>query len=440
MLLNNVDMPYRPQEKVDTVDQDTPGAHVPVRLVVCVDGTWGGPDGIHDAHEGNTSNVFRIWMAVKEGEVQDKHGKLWRQQKRYFKGIDDPSNWLSHLRAGVFAAGIEDQIKAVYHYCCRHAKHSCDEIYFFGFSRGAFVVRAVANMLVHLQVLSTCGDLDDTFDSMYKQAISIYKDVRQGQVTSSGQIFEYMSKTKAPPAIRFVGVLDCVKAYDDDGLYDISFMPTLGHCCQALALNEMRVSFRPELWSAPTDQEECHEKQNLESHSLLQAWFLGTHGDIGGSCAKDGLSLYPLQWLLSECNDTGLVLGSAHLTRKKTITREEVAVDDPLELVFPRHLDGTNEVPDIPHEFRTENGILVKLWDIRHVHKRDRYHLHINQRRVSRWVFSVAERTIFDQGNLIGYQSQGKDPKVGLMLLPFSLTSNNSSHWSVCTSFGISHL
>jgi uncharacterized protein (DUF2235 family) len=407
MLINTVDLPHRSYEKVkDDPAQDTPEAHLPVRLVVCVDGTWGGPDGIHDAHEGNTSNVFRIWMAVKEGVVQDKHGKLWRQQKRYFKGIDDTSNWISHSRSGAFATGIDDQIKAVYHYCCHYAKCDHDEIYFFGFSRGAFVVRAVANMLMHLRVLDTRGDLDDTFEDMYKQAIAIYKDIRQGQITSSGQIYEYMSKTKAPPTIQFIGVLDCVKAYEDKDLYDISLIPSLRHCRQALAMNETKVAFRPELFVS-SDEDDCYRKQNSDSHSLLQAWFLGTHGDIGGSCAKDGLSLYPLQWLLSESSDTGLVLGSTHLTRTTTIMREEVAVDDPLELVFPRDLDASNGSLANPHEIRTGNGITVKLWDIRHVHKRSCYNLHINQRRVSRWVFSISERVIFDQGQLIGYQPEG---------------------------------
>lgn len=73
----------------DTADEaidvcpDCAVAHIPRRIVCCVDGTWMEPDGmagfLADSFRGNASNVFRIWCSVKEGVVKDADGKSWQQ-------------------------------------------------------------------------------------------------------------------------------------------------------------------------------------------------------------------------------------------------------------------------------------------------------------------------------------------------------------------------
>lgn len=47
---------------------------------------------------------------------------------------------------------------------------------------------------------------------------------------------------------------------------------------------------------------------SLSRNSLVEAWFVGTHLDVGGGARDDGLSLYPLQWMLIESKAHGLCL------------------------------------------------------------------------------------------------------------------------------------
>lgn len=80
------------------------------------------------------------------------------------------------------------------------------------------------------------------------------------------------AQTRAAPAIRFLGVFDTVKALDDGYLYDISLTASAENSCQALAMNEQRTKFKPELWkpSAGTD-----DQGTETSKTFLQGWFVG---------------------------------------------------------------------------------------------------------------------------------------------------------------------
>lgn len=99
--------------------------------------------------------------------------------------------------------------------------------------------------------------------------------------------------------------------------------------------------------------------------SFDQAWFLGTHINIGGSAAKDGLALYSLQWMLTESKGKGLVL---EFDRSLD---ERAKIDDPLELVFPSS-DDLGKGVDMS-SFHIKNNLNVQMQDLRKVHKLSRY-------------------------------------------------------------------
>ncbi|KAL8766023.1 MAG: hypothetical protein Q9194_006392 [Teloschistes cf. exilis] len=118
---------------------------------------------------------------------------------------------------------------------------------------------------------------------------------------------------------------DTVKALDDAHIYDISFNKSTQNFRHALALNENRRHMKP-AYEFPKFGE---TKIALSKRSFVQAWFVGAHMDMGGSSAKDGLALYPLQRMLGESQSKGLVLEFEQLRAPWS------GIDDPLRVVFP---------------------------------------------------------------------------------------------------------
>ncbi len=70
---------------------------------------------------------------------------------------------------------------------------------------------------------------------------------------------------------------------------------------QALAIDERRTDFRPEIWR------DAHTGQSVE-----QRWFPGSHGDVGGQLggleAARPLSNLSLVWMLEKAEGAGLTL------------------------------------------------------------------------------------------------------------------------------------
>lgn len=171
-------------------------------------------------------------------------------------------------------------------------------------------------------------------------------------------------KTQESPAIEFLGLFDTVKYAKDPVNFDISFEPKFfKRARHALSLNEDRPQFVPELYEIPPEE-------GLPDDSLVQAWFLGSHADIGGGPEHDGLSLYPLQWMLLESRKHGLIL--EHKPQK----RFENLIDDPLKLVLPQKIPTPEQGSDIaqeadetqPWRYRYSNGIEVDMYDLRLSH------------------------------------------------------------------------
>lgn len=189
--------------------------------------------------------------------------------------------------------------------------------------------------------------------------------------------------------IRFVGAFDTVKAVNDDHIFDISLNGSIQNFRHALALNENREAMSPEY-----DFPQFVKNRQLLKQTFVQAWFVGAHIDMGGSSAKDGLSLYPLQWMLIESKKLGLKLGFSGTFGGRSRMR------NPLQLVG---LD----VASPPWTCATENKIPFEMIDVRHVHKDDRYGIHLNRAKSAFWRHKA--RVPFDQnGQLEGFCPFGK--------------------------------
>ena len=141
----------------------------------------------------------------------------------------------------------------------------------------------------------------------------------------------------------------------------------------------------------------------LSNRSIIQAWFVGAHLDMGGSAKRDGLALYPLQWILDESKSKGLLLEFSRLDHKWA------NIDDPLRVVFPTS-ESDGKGLNI-WTFETENGVTVRMQDLHRVHECEayggRYSIKVNKRKELYWPRKAREPFSNDTGVVKGYNPSG---------------------------------
>ncbi|MGH8260631.1 MAG: DUF2235 domain-containing protein, partial [Steroidobacteraceae bacterium] len=181
---------------------------------------------------------------------------------------------------------LSSSVKAAYAFVADNYQDG-DEIFLFGFSRGAYVVRSLAGLLgcVGLLRRSAMFRFEDVWD--------YYTRPKSQRIPGA---LDQVGKRLEDVRIRCIGVWDTVGALGVPGtklcsalyaFHDTSLGPHVQYAFQALALDERRGNFQPAIW-VPT-----HGDQVLE-----QVWFPGVHSDIGGGYHHHGLADTTLRWML----------------------------------------------------------------------------------------------------------------------------------------------
>lgn len=266
------------------------------RLIICCDGTWNNP-----AQEDNgvpaPTNVYKLYNAVAD---HDERHEV-KQLKYYHPGLGNEDGRLRALLGGAFGAGISEHICSAYHWLADNYAEG-DQIYLYGFSRGAFTVRSLAGFLAYgLPDLSNLSH-EESWDRVH----TLYKHVYRKKKSVSAWIsqgWDFFHQGDAVP-IRFIGVWDTVGALgipDDLEIFNIfdnkqkwQFHNTeLGQHVEtarhAMAIDETRSSFSVTRW------------KNIDSHSdAVEIWFPGVHADVGGGYADTDLANGALLWMITE--------------------------------------------------------------------------------------------------------------------------------------------
>jgi len=284
---------------------------MPKNIVVCCDGT---SNEIKD----NISNVLKLFRVVKKDANQYvfydpgvgtlSQNDQWGQIRYKFKGV-------LGLATGY---GLDDNILEAYNFLIDHYEDG-DQIYLFGFSRGAYTVRALAGF-IHL-----IGLIQPNQKNLCGYALTAYKQSSDKNNLAISWGFQKITSGRRVP-IKFIGVWDTVASVLVPRA-DRLFIPTLQTLPytrtnpsvkvfrQAMAIDERRRMFRLNKWNDPQDFVEnpfkktnSHPKQDIK-----QVWFAGVHSDIGGGYPEmeSGLSKYPLQWMINEAVSYGLLINKA---------------------------------------------------------------------------------------------------------------------------------
>ncbi|KAI0866151.1 hypothetical protein F4860DRAFT_459102 [Xylaria cubensis] len=328
------------------------------RVVVCVDGTWYDPNGVVVRREGNNSNIYRIYSSVKEGTfVQDN--RAVKQVAYYETGVGHDKQPLDNFNDSITTnqEAFDNQINRVFAFCCQQLSESTDELWLYGFSRGAYVLRVVADLFHQLTTVQTWDERE------YQHKINLLPPFRDSQhkAQSALKVFRYIAaKTWAhEPVIHFLGLLDSIRIGRESTRSQPALLRSTRTLRHALALNETRNSFQPSLFGPLPAL-----SPDLTQRSIIEAWFIGSHADIGGGSQDDGLSLYPLQWMFLESRIHGLIFEPSWDNQSLT--------EEPLGLVFPLVPDQDPSKPHTPLRpwtFQYKNGIEIEMVDIRSTHR-----------------------------------------------------------------------
>ncbi|RJO69180.1 DUF2235 domain-containing protein [Nocardia panacis] len=278
------------------------------RLVVCCDGTW-------KAESSTTvSNIIKIAETV----TFDAPGPLGQRIQQWVSYVSGPGarGFLAdRLMGGAFGLGLEANLSAAYWHLALNWEPG-DEIYIFGFSRGAYTARSLAGLIHRVGLLTP----EAMIRGAYPEAMRIY---RQAPPTDGVEPDQWRTfrrdNCQYPIKINFLGVFDTVGALGIPGLtarrhrfHDVKLTGNV-HCArQALAINERRRVFEPCLWTIPV---EPNIKYSRRIERVKQVWFEGVHSDVGGGYAESGLSDITLHWMIREAEAIGLVFDRERLDR-----------------------------------------------------------------------------------------------------------------------------
>lgn len=275
-------------------------------IVLLSDGTGNG------AAKRHRTNVWRLYRAL------DVHRP--DQIACYDDGVGSQDFLLFKIIGGAFGWGLGRNVLELYRFLCR-AYTEGDRIYLFGFSRGAFTVRFVADMVAEMGLVSPeSGEFDRLTREVYlgyryrrdpaegHRPLQLWRWVRKlhGHISGATAMVHDTEGDRVRPPIEFVGVWDTVDAYGlpvdelavlwHQLISPIRFTNNRLHdgirrAAHALAIDDERRTFHPVLWD---------QSREADRRRIRQVWFPGAHADVGGGYPTDDLALTTLDWMMSQ--------------------------------------------------------------------------------------------------------------------------------------------
>jgi hypothetical protein len=275
------------------------------RLVICCDGTWNRPDSRY------ITNIEKIARTVQTD--LDRTGGV--QQLVFYVGGVGGSYGVDRVLGGAFGLGLFSHVLEGYRFLAQNYEEG-DEVFVFGFSRGAYTARSMVGMVGKVGLLTRKALVEERLP----EAVARYRrrDPLGGKFGSSAAEFRHDYCHSGTP-IRFLGVFDTVGALGVPGaalrrrhqFHDLGLSDAVQCARQALAADEPRMKFEPCLWEAgPTSPSDDHGDRRVR-----QVWFEGVHSDVGGGYAETGLSDTTLLWMVTEANKQGLAFDEPLLAR-----------------------------------------------------------------------------------------------------------------------------
>ena len=290
----------------------------PKRIVLCLDGTWNNPYQMAERDDGTEvlkpSNPLKMARSVLPWDPDSGRPQLTYYDTGVgalgkYPGLSNRIvGFVDSKLGGGWGAGFEANVEQAVTFLANNHIEG-DQVFVFGFSRGAAQARGLTRFLDWMGGIPAKGDA--YFVPLYYRAfLDTWGRGDPSKVTTaSGKGPE---DPMVPIRIELLGVWDTVMALGSRFLakqgtsvtersFHVGEKPAdcVNHARQALAIDEKRYDFRPEIWS-----------DHRPDQTLEQRWFAGVHSNIGGGYVQDGLANIPFRWMLGEAEKLGLASDS----------------------------------------------------------------------------------------------------------------------------------
>ncbi|KAJ6589856.1 hypothetical protein DFH09DRAFT_217728 [Mycena vulgaris] len=325
-------------------------------------------DGTSNQYGNKNTNVIELYARIIKDDNQLTYYNSgigtyarpsWRSLK-YWKQVID-----NHIDLAI-AWNFDRAVLAGYRWLSDHYRPG-DRIFLFGFSRGAYQVRALAAMIDKVGLILPGNEEQIPF------AYELYADLK----THSNKGYDgetsarFFKKTFCRPNVRihFLGAWDSVSSVgivrgkNLPGTY--SFDENICYFRHALALDERRVKFLPEYICGGKSHPE--ELDGGATARVKEVWFAGCHSDIGGGVGiNDKLdnAAVPVLWMGNEAQHAGLKLEASPVEWKW----EQLETSQPtesltwvwrlFELLPIKHLSYVDTMSEIRHPHRSEGRVI----------------------------------------------------------------------------------
>lgn len=255
---------------------------------------------------GSNTNVYKLFNMIED--------RTSKQIAFYDPGLG--TDWRK-VSGSIAGGGFSKNILDCYRFLFENFEAS-DQIFLFGFSRGAATVRSLSGF-IHL-----FGILPKSRSDLIKKAFKIYKIKNDKIRGKKAQAFIQKHHTMWCK-INFLGVWDTVAAlglpvksisvvldkFFPHKFHNFQLSDSVVFARHALSIDETRKTFHPVVWDTI---------ENDKEHKMKQVWFSGVHTDVGGGYKEEDLSNITLKWMIREAVDKGLIIYEKSPTYQKLLT------------------------------------------------------------------------------------------------------------------------
>lgn len=294
----------RPSEKSGSQPSFVGSEQQQKRLAIFLDGTWNSVD--------SNTNVWRMRAMCASKSADGKPQLIY-----YGLGVNG-------FMGGVFGKGVDENIRLAYEWLVENYREG-DEIFIFGFSRGAYTARSLAGLVAMDGILKAgspigVAELFERYRKGDEETIWKLKEQQaKGETSGHTEQERWLLKYSQPANVKVVGVWDTVGSIglaggEIPGISRSTFnylqtglrTPLLNNY-HALAIDEHRSDFAPTIWDVhrPKDPNAVLAQPRPIS-SVEQRWFVGAHANVGGGYQTDLLAQAPLRWMMKKAEAHGL--------------------------------------------------------------------------------------------------------------------------------------